>query len=703
MTTFEKYYERFFILSFAIVWCCGLSAQNNTWLSRQEAKMKTATIVKPKKKINYKKRTSVKHIIRPTSKQKDDVDNSEYYQDGLTKDAENSINYYNVGYDNHIYNNEYQRTIHLDIDYPSNNLEYLDFSIRTWICNLLEQGEIVNRKKPSESVTDWLQVKYPSDYGNLSDGERLLRYYDDQYFKTDKKMLPSFGFESDSVTVNLVDETDKYISYCFRCVSRWSPSSNGYHEEAYNMTFRKRDGVKMGWDLIKADAKTALSDKLREAFQSLIGESTEDDKSQYEELLKTFSDQIFPLPNTPPILTNDGMEFDYPSLSDYQATAYYKGLNIVIPYSDLWNLMSPKAIVLISDKIDDAVINNICYHLYQDKARIVGTNNNISAEVVIPAIIDYGDFQFHVVSLEAKAFSGKTILKSIMLPESITAIGESCFSGCTSLRSFISPQAVSHIGKCCFFNCTSLISASLNNEMREINPKMFSGCTSLSLVTFPKVITKLGNDSFYHCSDLKYITIPQTIISLGDHCFSHCTALRDIKLGNNIQEMGKSCFESCTSLSYIKLPSNLSVLQPKTFMNCTKLDSIALPESIIILGDSCFLGCNEMNGIRMSNFLSNIGKSCFKECISLHSINIPQKVRVIGEGCFSYCSSLALITCHWLLPSSINVDPTAFDYIYLKAILTVPKKTKKLYKDIPVWMNMKMKTEKNGEADPEDL
>lgn len=70
-------------------------------------------------------------------------------------------------------------------------------------------------------------------------------------------------------------------------------------------------------------------------------------------------------------------------------------------------------------------------------------------------------------------FSGCTGLKSIVLPNSITAIGNSAFKG-SGLTSITIPNSVTSIGNSAFYGCKSLISATIPNSVTTIGQYAFS-------------------------------------------------------------------------------------------------------------------------------------------------------------------------------------------------------------------------------------
>ena len=79
------------------------------------------------------------------------------------------------------------------------------------------------------------------------------------------------------------------------------------------------------------------------------------------------------------------------------------------------------------------------------------------------------------------SFAECTSLQSVVIPDSVTKIGESAFSGCTSLQSIVIPDSVTEIGRYAFSGCTSLQSVVILDSVIEIGDYAFSGCPKLTL------------------------------------------------------------------------------------------------------------------------------------------------------------------------------------------------------------------------------
>ena len=96
---------------------------------------------------------------------------------------------------------------------------------------------------------------------------------------------------------------------------------------------------------------------------------------------------------------------------------------------------------------------------------------------------------------------------SIVIPNSVTSIGNSAFSACTNLSSVTIPNSVTSIGAGAFYECTNLSSVTIPNSVTSIGAGAFYECTNLSSVTIPNSVTSIGSNAFFLCTGLKEVTL----------------------------------------------------------------------------------------------------------------------------------------------------------------------------------------------------
>ena len=89
-------------------------------------------------------------------------------------------------------------------------------------------------------------------------------------------------------------------------------------------------------------------------------------------------------------------------------------------------------------------------------------------------------FGLPVVAIGANAFSAKTSLTSVSIPNSVTSIGSSAFSYCSGLTSVAIPNSVTSIGESAFQYCSKFQSAFfLGNAPAVGGSSVFAGCTNV--------------------------------------------------------------------------------------------------------------------------------------------------------------------------------------------------------------------------------
>ena len=66
-------------------------------------------------------------------------------------------------------------------------------------------------------------------------------------------------------------------------------------------------------------------------------------------------------------------------------------------------------------------------------------------------------------------------IAEVVIPNSVTKIGEEAFKNCTSLTSVVIPNSVTEIRRGAFYNCTGLTSVVIPDSVTEIGWGAFEG------------------------------------------------------------------------------------------------------------------------------------------------------------------------------------------------------------------------------------
>ena len=286
------------------------------------------------------------------------------------------------------------------------------------------------------------------------------------------------------------------------------------------------------------------------------------------------------------------------------------------------------------------------------------------SEIVIPAsVTSIGDSAFgdcsslsevvipsSVTSIGDRTFWNCSSLSKIVIPSCITNIGDSAFRDCSSLSEVVIPSSVTSIGDSAFRDCSSLSEVVIPSSVTSIGDSAFNGCSSLSDIVIPSSVTNIGNDAFWSCGSLFKIVIPSGVTSIGDSAFGDCSFLSTIVIPSSVTSISDSAFRYCSSLSEVVIPSSVTSIGDSAFRDCCSLSEVVIPSSVTSIGNAVFRGCHSLSDIVIPSSVTSIGYSAFQECRSLSEIVIPSSVTSIGTSAFSGCSSLSEV----VIPSCVT-------------------------------------------------
>ena len=144
--------------------------------------------------------------------------------------------------------------------------------------------------------------------------------------------------------------------------------------------------------------------------------------------------------------------------------------------------------------------------------------------------------------------SGAESLTGLILPDSITAIGNGAFYGCTGLTSLTIPGNVLKVGTNAFGECTGLTAVTLSPGVERIGNSAFYSCTGLTSMSFPAGLKSIGKNAFKDCSGLRALQFGEGLISIDEYAFSGCGALKELSFPATLRRMGQFVFEKNTTI-----------------------------------------------------------------------------------------------------------------------------------------------------------
>ena len=193
-----------------------------------------------------------------------------------------------------------------------------------------------------------------------------------------------------------------------------------------------------------------------------------------------------------------------------------------------------------------------------------------------------------VTSIGCDAFYYCKGLTLVDIPNSVTSIGRDAFRYCFGLTSvhitdisawckivfsgdysnplyyakhlfmddkeitdLVIPNSVTTIGDYAFNLCSGLTSVTIPNSVTTIGNFAFSNCSGLASVTIPNSVTSIGYDAFLNCSGLTSVTIGNGVTSIGNYAFGRCSGLTSVSIGSGVRLIGGGAFAYCEDLSEV--------------------------------------------------------------------------------------------------------------------------------------------------------
>lgn len=294
---------------------------------------------------------------------------------------------------------------------------------------------------------------------------------------------------------------------------------------------------------------------------------------------------------------------------------------------------------------------------------------------------------------------------SIVIPSSVTTLGNYAFYWLTQLPTIYIPASVIDIDELALVGLRGLIQFNVdpNNPIYcsqdGVLYSKLGTTTSQKLLRYPwkksgssfqipGEVTEIAPMAFAG-SDLETISIPQGVLSIGVHAFSECTKLTSLNIPASVQSVGLSMggpngnyIPALTSVdvdeanpyyssqdgvlfnknksflifypmnkggSSYAIPNAVNHIGKCAFAYGRKLTNISIPPSVTSIGSEAFARSGLMN-ISIPDNVTNIESGAFEGCWSLEAVTLSSNITTIKENTFAACLELKSIN----IPSNVT-------------------------------------------------
>lgn len=196
---------------------------------------------------------------------------------------------------------------------------------------------------------------------------------------------------------------------------------------------------------------------------------------------------------------------------------------------------------------------------------------DIRSVVLDNRITHIGDYAFDkCTNIESVRYTGYTGNAGVALPESVTTIGVHAFSDTGVTGTLKLPEHLTEIDSLAFYHCGKLNGElKLPDTVKEIGGFAFNSCGFTGKLELPASLENIGNDAFESCSGLTgKLTFPSKMNEIKSSIF-HETGITEVVIPSSIKTVRDFAFNSCMNLKKVYLPTEIPKIYNRAFMNCS--------------------------------------------------------------------------------------------------------------------------------------
>lgn len=268
-----------------------------------------------------------------------------------------------------------------------------------------------------------------------------------------------------------------------------------------------------------------------------------------------------------------------------------------------------------------------------------------------------------------------------------------------------------------FINCSNLQTLIIPDTVTTVGQQIIKNCYALEKIIMCKSMSSLSNAFAANCSSLQRIVLPSNITTIGIQCFDYCSALRKFYIGgltsvssyafrgiatsdievyvpdvsvhlkctyNNAQgyfDFSKTTLyqgnidkiTESTEYGDITVDYNWDKLEQERVLVTTQMVNEALQDkSITQISTFAFYGATQLEGeLVIPSHITSLGNQCFQKS-SISKVRFEDGITTIGPSSFANCVNLVEAE----LPTSVtSIANYAFTSAPIQGVINLPNLT----------------------------
>ena len=200
-------------------------------------------------------------------------------------------------------------------------------------------------------------------------------------------------------------------------------------------------------------------------------------------------------------------------------------------------------------------------------------------------------------------------IKTIIVENGVTIVGEDAFCYCDELNSIVLEDSVLSLGDFSIYGCDTLESITIGKGLSNIGNQVLDCCDGLKEVV-------IDPENPYFCSDEfgvifnktetavlraptglsgEYI-IPDGVVCIGKGAFMHCEKLTEIVIPNGVESIDGDAFVGCWGLDSITIPYGVTTIGEYAFSGC-EFTTVVIPQTVESLARYQFFNCDNIKDV----------------------------------------------------------------------------------------------------------
>ena len=306
--------------------------------------------------------------------------------------------------------------------------------------------------------------------------------------------------------------------------------------------------------------------------------------------------------------------------------------------------------------------------------------------------IEFATYDSNPLYGAKKLFVNGELLTELIIPASVTKIGNNAFINCTALTRVIIHDGVTGIGEFAFYGCLNVTSVKVGAGVTAINNAAFDGCyrlaevinfSSLGIAAGSTENGKIGaNAVSVHSGESRITEIDGYLFyAYGNDCYllgysgNETALVLPENCNGSDYAIYKQAFLYYDQIESIVFSNGVTGVYENAFIGCSALTSVTISPSVTFFGTDAFLGCSDLIYVNVTDIAKwcaisfandranpvTTAKRMYVNGELLTKLVVPEGVTFISSQAFHGCDCITSVT----LPSTLtSIGSNAFVYCY---------------------------------------